>query len=26
MNENEKNIRKNFLKFTESRYMKFVGG
>ncbi|HFD6086022.1 TPA: hypothetical protein ACF5H9_002227, partial [Staphylococcus aureus] len=25
MNENEKNIRKNFLKFTESRYMKFVG-
>ncbi|MDU6000408.1 MAG: hypothetical protein E6Y79_07080, partial [Staphylococcus aureus] len=21
MNENEKNIRKNFLKFTESRYM-----
>ncbi|MCL7535916.1 hypothetical protein M8409_08680, partial [Staphylococcus aureus] len=22
MNENEKNIRKNFLKFTESRYMK----
>ncbi|HHE7718785.1 TPA: hypothetical protein ACPFLA_002883, partial [Staphylococcus aureus] len=23
MNENEKNIRKNFLKFTESRYMKF---
>ncbi|EOA9293475.1 cell elongation protein CozEb [Staphylococcus aureus] len=26
MNENEKNIRKHFLKFTESRYMKFVGG
>ncbi|HHO1601423.1 TPA: cell elongation protein CozEb [Staphylococcus aureus] len=26
MNENEKNIRKNFLKFTESRCMKFVGG
>ncbi|GBU94401.1 cell elongation protein CozEb [Staphylococcus aureus] len=26
MNENEKNIRKNFLKFIESRYMKFVGG
>ncbi|HEJ6708445.1 TPA: AI-2E family transporter [Staphylococcus aureus] len=26
MNENEKNIRKNLLKFTESRYMKFVGG
>ncbi|HGZ8720223.1 TPA: cell elongation protein CozEb [Staphylococcus aureus] len=26
MNENEKNIRKNFLKFTESRYMQFVGG
>ncbi|EGQ1370723.1 TPA: AI-2E family transporter [Staphylococcus aureus] len=26
MNESEKNIRKNFLKFTESRYMKFVGG
>ncbi|HCW7219093.1 TPA: AI-2E family transporter [Staphylococcus aureus] len=26
MNENEKNIRKKFLKFTESRYMKFVGG
>ncbi|EOD8243109.1 cell elongation protein CozEb [Staphylococcus aureus] len=26
MNENEKNIRKNFLKFTESRYMNFVGG
>ncbi|HBG9602238.1 TPA: AI-2E family transporter [Staphylococcus aureus] len=26
MNENEKNIRKIFLKFTESRYMKFVGG
>ncbi|HHA6570845.1 TPA: cell elongation protein CozEb [Staphylococcus aureus] len=26
MNENEKNIRKNFLKCTESRYMKFVGG
>ncbi|UXT31670.1 cell elongation protein CozEb [Staphylococcus aureus] len=26
MYENEKNIRKNFLKFTESRYMKFVGG
>ncbi|WP_233146631.1 hypothetical protein, partial [Staphylococcus aureus] len=23
MNENEKNIRKNFLKFTESRYMEF---